>query len=91
MNQKECRKLQCEITKLYQEAIKITINNLLGRPKGQLISKGFWGSSIPSKKQTNKFNFTSGRLVFVLFFGGNRRPQKTISKLTDLYQHYVYF
>ena len=27
---------------------------------------------------------TSGRLVFVRFFGGNRRPQKTISKLSDL-------
>ena len=27
---------------------------------------------------------TSGRLVFVCFFGRNRRHQKTISKLTDL-------
>ena len=28
---------------------------------------------------------TSGRLVFVRFFGGNWRHQKDISKLTDLY------
>ena len=37
--------------------------------KGQLFRNGFWG-------------FAN---CFCSFFGGNRRPQKTISKLTDLY------
>ena len=32
--------------------------HVLSRTKGQLISKWFLGSSISSKKQTNKFNFT---------------------------------
>ena len=53
--------------------------------KGQLISKWFLGSSISSKKRTNEFNFTTYyETCFRSFFGGNRRPQKTISKLIDL-------
>ena len=52
------------------------------RVKGQLISS----------KKTNEgirlyYYDTSNRLVFVRFFGGNRRQQKTISKLSDLYYY----
>ena len=52
--------------------------------KGQLILKRFMDSSLSSKKRTNEFVVTSMRLVFFSFFGGNRQPQKTILKLTDL-------
>ena len=55
---------------------------------GQLISKRFWGTSISSKKRTNKFDFTTMIPQVDLFsfvFWKNWRLQKTISKLTDLY------
>ena len=60
--------------------------------KGQLISKGVLMSLLSSKKRTKEFNFTTMIPQIDLFsfvFGGNRRHQKTISKLSDLY-HKVY-
>ena len=41
----------------------------------------FLESSISSKKQTNKFDFTTCRLVFIHFL----EESEDISKLTDLY------
>ena len=55
--------------------------------KGQIISKWFLVSSISSKKRTKEFDFTSMIPpvdLFSFFFGGNRRHQKAISKLSDL-------
>ena len=57
------------------------------KAKDQIISKGFLMSSISSKKRMKEFNFTTmipQVTCFCLFFGGNRRHQKTISKLSDL-------
>ena len=58
--------------------------------KGHLISKGHFGMYPQFFHKTNKkiqleYYDTSGRLVFVRFFGENCRHQKVISKLTDLY------
>ena len=52
--------------------------------KGQIISKANCQAANSSKKQTNEFVFTTMQRVFVRFFEGNRRSQKTFSKLTDL-------
>ena len=57
-------------------------------PKGQLISKWFFGV-IDFLQKTNEqirlyYYDTSGRLFFVLFLEEIDEPQKTISKLTDL-------
>ena len=50
----------------------------------QTNSKWFFQADVSSKKQTNKFNFTTCRLVFVRFFGRKWRHQIDISKLIDL-------
>ena len=56
--------------------------------KGQIISKGFLMSSISSKKRTKEFNFTTMipqvDLFSFVFWRRNQRPQKTISKWSDL-------
>ena len=55
--------------------------------KGQIISKGFLMLSISSKKRTKEFDFTTMIPQVDLFsfvFGGNRRHQKNILKLSDL-------
>ena len=52
--------------------------------KGQSISKCFFGVSISSKKRTKTVRFPP-KNDFRSFFWGNRRYQKAISKLTDLY------
>ena len=53
--------------------------------KGRTNSKWFFQVDVSSKKRTNKFHFTTFRLVFRSFFGRKWRHQKDISKLTDLY------
>ena len=48
----------------------------------------FWGRQFPPKNERKQVNqrYHSRKVEFVRsFFGGNRWPQKTISKLTDLY------
>ena len=74
---------------------KIANNLVFGREstkyepgtKGQLISKGIFGILNSSKKTNENIQLyyydTSGRLVFIRFFGRNWRHQKDISKLTN--------
>ena len=52
--------------------------------EGQTNLKWFFQANLSSKKRTKKFDFTTCRLVFRSFFGRRWRPQKYISKLTDL-------
>ena len=49
--------------------------------KGQTNSKWFFQAEVSSKKQTNKFDFTTCRLVFVRFFGRKWRHQKRHSEI----------
>ena len=52
--------------------------------KGQLISKANCQAEDSTKKRTNEFVFTSMRHVFVRFFLKNPRPEKNVSRLSDL-------
>ena len=45
--------------------------------KGQKISKLFFQVNVSSKKRTNKFNFTTCRLVFVRFLEESEDTKKT--------------
>ena len=53
------------------------------RPKVHKKSKLFFEADVSSKKRTNEFYFTTIKPLVELFFGGNWRNQKDISKLLD--------
>ena len=52
--------------------------------KGQLILKANCQAEDSSQKRTNEFVFTGMRCVFVRFFWKNPRPEKNVSRLSDL-------
>ena len=52
----------------------------------------FWGRRFPPKNEQKQVDlrYHSSKVEFIRsFFGGNWWPQKTISKLTDLYNSYL--